>query len=443
MGYERCLESDNEEISKQLISLINKETIKYLDQQRPSRMPTIFKGLGIHTDLKKYLLSFLLVPASRQEILSKHIIPLLKLELSVTRVTPISLDVEKQAKIFSLLKILNVRETLGDDLSEGALRHYVEKKDVFSGIEMKAGFPILSFLDVYLQIRNVFVTFPINEMGVCWHFYDMPKSFPHEMMMGFSDNFKSDVNPLIKTGSVLVIPAKNRSETFSRDMLKFSVRCLNNMFEFANDVFNFLDKDGSVNYMRQMQYGGTLHLLYADLIALNATALTHIQMNMALGALSKISNLCYSRPEEKFSDEDYRDFFFSDEMNIFLITSFTECRFITAEIRDFYKGIIQGCYDGLHAELSEIFQDDNKKKRIFLFRAFRNFYAHGTHLESADFGGIFGHSRGEIPSETTLFPFIILVGMSLHPERFFDFVEAEMPKYNPHKWEQILKKKRT
>lgn len=409
-----------ESISPTALSAINENTEDLL--QKP---PKIFDKLGIHSKYKKAIAEFYMNPKSREQILSKEILPLLTEYANIKFVTPVSVDITYQQSIFSLLKMHTLIGVHGKE----KLKELVFEKEVFSGIEMRGAIPVLTFVDAYLHNSQISTTLPINTLGTSWHFYaDGPLLMSHELSSSFLSNFQSELKPLIGERKFLPLEAKNQDYIWR--MLRFAVGGVNEILGYANDFFNFLLPNGEVDSLKQIQFFGALHLIFADINAMNLTTDEYIRTSLSFNFIYKLANLCRSRSEIKGSDNDFVEALLSTKFKDEIINLLDNRISSTPDVHAALKAIVTAIYDDFHSELAKIFPNTQvERERLWKFRSFRNYYSHGTFLNTDRFEEIFPHSPGAIPYEILYFPAILLIALSCNAEVFFSRVNANVEPY--------------
>ncbi len=89
----------------------------------------------------------------RQEEFENNLLPLLSENFHFSKICPVSLNVEDFGSLNALQRVhlLSSKHSL-DEIER------LFKNEVTAGVNIRAGFSLLSFLDVYLQSVNVFFT---------------------------------------------------------------------------------------------------------------------------------------------------------------------------------------------------------------------------------------------------------------------------------------------
>ena len=420
----------NEDIATELLSHIDQDLDEFHEEgaaELRAKGAAIFDRLGVHSELKAGLINFLGSSRNyRQKFLQEDILPHIVECFNPSRVVSLAVNIRMQQRIFALLKgSACVKEHGLRNLEE-----YFQTKEVFTGLEMTGGLPILSVVEAFTSSMPVFMTLPLNTIGTSWHFYgEGAYMLTSDQASPFISIFQQELYPLSERstaiGSSLLF--RDMNSDFVWQLLKFSVDSLNTMFCYANDVFNFLNDQNELDAVHQLQFWGALHLLYADMAAVNYSTSSHIRYHLAFGALEKFGNLIMERNRRPKS-KDNKPLKESHFVRVLLSMGGKEVIVKTieeliAESRPILfkqiKASCENCYKNFHEKLKDIFENDSESERLREFSAYRNFYAHGTFLNRNEFKDIFSNSSGRIPSEIISIPYFVMLAMSCNPERFF------------------------
>jgi hypothetical protein len=74
--------------------------------------------------------------------------------------------------------------------------------------------------------------------------------------------------------------------------------CVNKLMGFLNDPRNFVNPDGTANFLKQIQAHSSVQLIFADVNALNYSICAHNRISYAMSALDKLANLRANLGEE-------------------------------------------------------------------------------------------------------------------------------------------------
>ncbi len=199
-------------------------------------------------------------------------------------------------------------------------------------------------------------------------------------------------------------------------MLSFAIKCVNSLFAYAFDCFNFLSKDNEVLSSEQFQFSSAIHLLYADVLALNAHQDEYTKMKMALSAISKIANIIHWRIGE-FTETVWKDLLSTNHFLEVVLAIFEDIE--NEKVREQWYTIAQKVYKGLTKKLEEAFPESSIDEQVIKLRQMRNCFEHGAFLRDNQFEEIFYQTQGVLPSEIVNLPIVLLVALSSNPAKFF------------------------
>ena len=195
---------------------------------------------------------------------------------------------------------------------------------------------------------------------------------------------------------------------------------------YLNDFRNFTNDRNEVDWLKQLQTYGNIHMFFADLIAISHTTDPHSQFVMSFGLLDKIANLKKHVGMLSESEPDIFNMMMSVEQGEEIK------RLVNIDISPFDNGLasaieklIGTCYRDLHKDLSEQMMPNacEEGKRRNRMRAFRNLH-HGTFLRRLQFEELFLSGRATIPNSLVTLPFVLSIGLISDPVMFFKYSSA-------------------
>lgn len=417
-------DKDWHKIANIMMNVTNKEFLKIEEKIaqaaiRENHNHKIFGGLGILTELKIAMLHTVANVHLRKDELANKLLPLLEDNFHFRYVCPISLDVEGFGSLNALQRIhlLSGHHTLAE------IEALFTDQEVGAGVNIRGGFSILNFPDVYVQSLNTFVTSSLKMGSVAYHFYqDSPVLFDFAMRSSLSQQFQGLISPM--TDHAQPLPFLINGNTVDPwDMLTFGINCVNSLISYSHDCFNFLNQDRKVMSSEQFQFSSAIHLIYADILALNAHQDEYTKMKMALSALSKLANLIRWRIG-KYTEAAWKDLLGSERVLSVVLKIFSDIG--NEKIRQLWAAMASKVYSDLAQKNTSAFPGLSEEERFVKLRKMRNCFEHGAFLNNNQFEEIFYQTRGVLPSEIINLPIIILAALSVSPTRFFALAKANI-----------------
>lgn len=407
-----------------MMSVCNPEYLKVEEEIAQAQIKgrgneEVYGGLGLLTDFKVAHIRAVANVHIRQDEFEKRLLPLLDSHFHFSKLCPVSLDVQGFGSLNAIqrIHILSHKHSLYE-IEE------LMKREVSSGVNIRAGSGLLNFPDVYLQSINVFITSSIKIGFASYHFYrEKPIPFDFVMRASLSSQFQGLVSPM--TESIYPIPfLLSDGDMDVWQMLAFAIKCVNSIFSYAFDCFNFLSDAYEVNSSEQFQFSSAIYLLYADILSLNSHQDEYTKMKMALSALSKIANIIFWR-EKRFTEPAWFDSLFSDGFSKIVSEVFDTIE--NDKVRNQWVSISSKVYFDLSEKMEKIFPNIPLNDRMAKIRNMRNCFEHGAFLRGGQFEDIFYQTQGILPSEVVNLPIVLLVAMSHNPKKFFQLVSNINP----------------
>jgi hypothetical protein len=212
-------------------------------------------------------------------------------------------------------------------------------------------------------------------------------------------------------------------ETRTWGMIKTAVKGVNQLMKFLNDWRNFVDDDGSVNFLRQLKAYGAIHMLFADLQAINLTLDDHIRISLAFSLIDKLANLRLNLGNVRGRESTIAMHMAAESQGRELEAIFNRMIGTTrSPLCQSLVPLIRQCYSALHDHLREECPpgQNDEDKRLNRLRSSRNL-SHGTFLNNEAFESLFLQSRGTVPKELLAVAFFLTWGLILDPRGFLSF----------------------
>lgn len=363
-----------------------------------------------------------IVIANKADLLAlvrDEVIPLMIKEFGATHITPVSVDAIEQQKYISFAKITLLNERFEPAEVDEILNH----RNGLSGIEMSGGLDLLSLVNALTRFNPIYFSLPLHREGCVWHFSsDSGGVMNSQGSRSLFNLFNADIHPRYERASMFGrLPALQGDDIWN--IIRLSVRGVNNLMRFANNPLTFLMLDGTIDWLRQIKARGLIYLILADLNSLVNAIGSHERIVISFALLDKIANLrvqfgANTRVEDKIS------------VGALSLAQGKELkRIITKSYRDIgplvakeFIAEIGKIYGGLHRAISSQIRTGSRieHERLNRLRAFRNLN-HGTHLRSDQFEAIFLESSGSIPEEIVSIPWFLIHGLVAAPDRFVKF----------------------
>lgn len=414
------LDEPRKAVAEQLISFITPD-FKPHEAEALSTLPRKIKvsgNHGINSEIHK-LLSEVLFSAEDDlpELIASSLIPLLTEKFGVHYATPISINSSQIQNYFSWAKIAHLAEQHGFQKVE----HLVGEQRVFRGIEMPAGIELLNLIDALTRFCPVTLTLPVHRLNCVWHFYGRNgKILAPPATESLFNQFLNRSSPRFDGREAGFIPNLHKlGDTEIWQLLRQISMGLNRLCAFICDPRTFVNKDTTIDWLRQLKSFGALHLLIADLMAICGTLDPHTRITFAYSFIDKIANMRSELGPKRSEYNVARS-----------LLSLSEGK----HLKQLYRGNIETMNPRLGGVLLEavartfwqvhrkIGRDidssrSNESVRIEHLRTLRNL-THGPFLKNAQFERLYKYGSGTAPSELGTLPFFLMLGLICNPTEF-------------------------
>lgn len=391
-----------------------------LDQYRPPTPNEVHLQGGFgHISTMEEILTLVTLeqPCNLETCLAERLLPAMTQVYGARYVTGISIDAEYQQACMSFIKIALLSERYGIDKAKAL----VQERNALAGA-LPHGMSLLAYVDVLTRFSPVLFSLPVSRSGCTWHFQnDSVYWFSKAPGHGVVQQFMTDFSPLAESTHYLGLPGlKKPNDTWVLHLLQFVTDGVNNLLCFLNDPRNFINPDGTANFLKQIQAHSAVQLIFADVNALNYSTFAHNRISYAMSALDKLANLRASLGGGEETMQKFAALSQSYHLK-HLILAFTAGREYSDVGRSIVD-IVDICYDEIHGHLATQSIDNSsgeteRLRRIWMQRNVR----HGTFLKKEQFEKLFFEADGTIVATIGTLPFLLLVGLISNPKGFLTF----------------------
>ena len=391
-----------------------------LDQYRPAATDNIRiqGGFGHLSTMEEILTRVTLEqPCNLESCLADRLLPAMAKVYGARYVTGVSIDAEYQQACMSFIKIVMLSERYGVDEA----KHLVKERNALAGA-LPHGMSVLSYVDVLTRFSPILFTLPVSRSGCTWHFqnegvYWFSKAPGH----GVVQQFMTDFSPLAESPHYIGLAGlKKPSEVWVSHLLQFVTDGINNFLCFLNDPRNFINPDGAVNFLKQIQAHSAAQLIFADVNALNYSTFAHNRISYAMSALDKLANLRASLGGSEEAMQKFAALSQGDHLKN-IIQGFTSEREY-ADVGKSLVDVVDRCYGEIHEHLAaqSIDESDSETERLQRIWMQRN-VRHGAFLKKEQFEKLFFEADGTIVATIGTLPFLLLIGLICDPKAFLGF----------------------
>lgn len=222
------------------------------------------------------------------QTLAEDVIPLMRDKICAEHVTGVTVDVGGLQTYLSLSKVA----LISGRYDEQKAKKLILEEGVLSGV-LPHGIDPLGYLDALTRFSPLAFTLPFHRANCAWHFQAAGMwGFPHQVANAYPTRFMISLDPLASDYAMLGLQGlKGMGEQNIWKFLRLMVDGINRLLSYLVDVRNFSDETGRVDFLRQIQAHTAVHLLFADLSAMNFSTESHHRINFAFAALDKFANL--------------------------------------------------------------------------------------------------------------------------------------------------------
>lgn len=371
-----------------------------------------------------YAAQIALTVAQRDEVeavLRKSVIPEMLGGMQAQGVTPVILN----ANYIQALQSVTKFGYLAGKFPIEDLERIIFKQRAFEGLLPRQVAPI-GYVNALTRMAPLALTLPVDRMDYSLHFHGKGMwSFSDVHTHGLFHRFVWDINPVSEASNIVGLDGLEQMDgTRIVEYLKQVVAGINRVQAYFGDPRSFQDQStGEVDFKKQLQAYGALHLFFADIQGINSSADSHSRISFAMSAIDKLANLKKSISGSTEAEGRIFGSLASLEQSEHLIKLVDQHVSATSPILgSILKKVIETTYRSLHDGLANDMPDHGKDEghRLERLRSLRNI-RHGPFLRGSSFEELFEMSRGVVPDAIATLPLILTWGFILNPEEFMLF----------------------
>ncbi len=417
------------EIATELFSHIAPEIRQQSIPRPPGGRLQIPGDFGLLTDIADATVKLALEPYSGpSKVLPEAIIPIMRDRLQAKFVTTIAVDAGLLESYISFAKIGLLAHQFSVPDTQRLLRSHQPMRSV-----LPSAFDCIAYVDALTRFTPLALTLPIHKGNCAWHFQgEAMWQFHHEVVNGFTQEFMMSLDPLADRSNILGLSGLGKmDEANIWRFVRFVVMGLNRLLSFIVDPRNFVGgSTNEVDFLRQVQAHSAIHLLFADLAAVNFSMAAHARISFAMSALDKLANLRVQLGgiggNEGTAFQGLCSVAQRDEL----------CRLITsacqtlgyADLSNAIPDTVRKCFDAVHSFLDQQagIGQGSETRRLARLWSQRN-VRHGAFLQRGQFEQLFMETHGTVPSTLSSIPFLLTLGLLSDPRRFLQFRPTLQP----------------
>jgi len=378
-------------------------------------------GLGAQSEF--HAIASEIAVASREQAthcIATRLLPFMQRTFPIKYVVPVSVQAANTQQYLSFSKVATLAGHVGTDDLDTLLR----RAKVFSGIELSS-LDILNFIEPVTRLAPVAFTFPVNRYGCTWHFHgEVPLAMNYQCCRSFFEEFLRPISPRTSGPTAFALSRlEGMDETNTWRVLATAVEGINRLMKYLHDPRNFLKDDGTVDFLWQLQGYGAIHMLFADIQAVNRTLDDHTRLSFAFSAVDKLANLRKHLGGAGGNEAVIASQFASLDQGKELRSVFGD---VIGNRRPELAGsltpLVRSCYFRLHLHLGRECGpgESEEMARLERLRFSRNL-SHGTFLNNEAFQTLFMKRSGTVPKEILTLAYLLTWGLILDPQRFLRF----------------------
>jgi hypothetical protein len=422
-------EGKETEIANELFAQISDEVREAQVPVPPGGRVNVPGDFGLLTEVAAATVQLATEPyRGPSKSLAGSIIPVLRDKLGARFVTGVSVNAGHLQSHISFAKIglLAGRFTVAD-----AQRLLREQKAMAGALP--SALDSIAYVDSLMRFTPLALTLPVHKGNCAWHFQaEAMWQFHHEVVNGFLEEFTMGLSPLADQSNILGLSGLgNMGEANIWRYLRLVVGGVNRLLSYVVDPRNFaIPGSGEVDFLRQVQAHSALHLLFADLAAINFSMAAHSRASFAMSALDKLANLRTQLGgiggNEGSAFQGLCSVAQRNELKRSLIDWCQAPGY--ADLGRALEGTVERCFDSVHSYLDEQAgggrgSEAGRLARLWSQRNVR----HGAFLQRGQFEQLFLESHGTVPSALSSIPFLLVLGLVADPSSFLRFRPVVQP----------------
>lgn len=207
--------------------------------------------------------------------------------MSAKYVFPLTVDADYQQGLISLNRLVFSMESFSPE----KIANRLNEGKIFDAMLPNPS-NILSYPEALLVFSPFSVSLPFNRVGSQLHFFNNNLwMFPYYLTEGIFENFSSALEPIPVSYAEDYLGLFMLGSHGARCYFMATIEAVNSLLKYLNNPLNFLEKDGIINHKRLLQSHSAIHLMFADLMALNFTNSKYSKTRYTLSFLDKMANL--------------------------------------------------------------------------------------------------------------------------------------------------------
>lgn len=316
-----------------------------------------------------------------------------------------------QQSLLSISKICLLSERFGATRScdlifnKGALRYAVP-----------APADLISFVIPFFCVSPALICLPYEHFSFFLLFIlDRPRVLPHPLCSSLFDKLDISGAPLSSIPSDHMFLRMNLRAKEISIFAEAVLKGLNGLLGFANDVRNFTDATGHVEFLRQIQFYGSLWYCFSDFKTFALSMNGWARNNAIFGVCDKISNLRAQFGQSKSEGALWMGIFSHSHCHLVCDILDESLSSKSEYLARKLKGVAKSSLLKLHASLRR--GDDDEFASLSRLRSFRNL-RHGAYLEKNRFESLFLEYNGEVDQGAHMFVYCVMLAFLLNPRRF-------------------------
>lgn len=417
-GQVALKESEFEFAAKALVSHISESHDKFY-RENPIKYKIEMDEHSIPNELHALLIDLTTAqPEEVESIVHSKLLPFMVDKFKSIAVTPVTVDADKFQAFAALPKFAFLMGKY--DLE--TVNELVFSRRALTGI-LPSAFDVLAYINALTGQVPTALTLPVTRANCAWHFQGEGMwQFSHVQTEGPFQQFRENINPVSVNPSVFGLPGlRNMNEANIWRFLRLVATSIDKLMRFLLDPRNFLDdSSGDVSFERQLQALGVVHLIFADLMAMNYPTNSYHKISYTMSVLDKIANLMNSLGNLGQSEgkvfQDLVSMAQRERLQKIYSNADSVCG---ADLCKVLCDVAEVTYASIHQQYREDLGkgDIDETTLAFRLRQHRNL-RHGTFLGKDQFGELFAEARGYVPENTATLPFLLVLAFAINPGEF-------------------------
>ncbi len=404
------------EVAADFLSSYLTEIEKWREINPPPPFVKVDGNYGIRSKLQEIHNLFFREDRRHLEgVLINQILPFMHRAMGAAYVVPLKISFRNQYGFLGFAKISYFVKEFG---AETAVTLVQENA---MGSVLPAAPEVLSYVQGLLTFIPLTSTLLLDRMGSQLHFFSPrgPWLFPFEATRGIFEISSSHGLPMSEIGRP---PFIDLTGDENQQYFLLAVDAINSLLRFLNDPRNFADQSGEIDLLRFLKTQSGVHLMFADLLAINHTTSINLHARTAFAFMDKLSNLKAMLPASpQKEDEIFKALFSARAGRVVakVLSHYGSKRH--QKLGKALKQCAENIFEGIHSHLSAALpRAHSEQDRLDRIRIFRN-TTHGTFLKAGQFEKAFASSSATIPPQLVHVPLLYAWALCLDPHQILTF----------------------